>query len=57
MVSFSNLSEKLITPLISIADTDSKELRKVLQDRTDKLLAEKAKLEERRKKCSPDLKH
>ena len=57
MVSFSNLSEKLITPLISIADTDSKEWRKVLQDRTDKLLAEKAKLEERRKKCSPDLKH
>lgn len=43
-----HVESKLNNVLDSIADTDSKELRKALQDRADALLKEKASLEERK---------
>ena len=43
------LEQKINNVLDSIANTDSAELRKALQDRADKMLTDKANLEERQK--------
>ncbi len=49
------LESKISNALDAIVSTDSRELRKALQDRADKMLADKAVLEERRKEVQSQL--